>query len=99
MADEAIYGAGADRATAAAFRRARVGAEGREVEYVFQLLRTNSPLPDDDFALWDNNHRRTTASCFEGLFDCFERGRKRGAQSCRSGACLLAASADGSITR
>lgn len=25
------------------------------IEYVYQLLRTNSPLPEDDFERWDNN--------------------------------------------
>jgi hypothetical protein len=31
------------------------GPRGATVEYVFQLLRTNSPLPEDDFHAWDNN--------------------------------------------
>jgi hypothetical protein len=31
------------------------GPRGATVEYVHQLLRTNSPLPEDDFATWDNN--------------------------------------------
>ncbi len=31
------------------------GPRGSTVEYVYQLLRTNSPLPEDDFARWDNN--------------------------------------------
>jgi hypothetical protein len=31
------------------------GPKGATVEYVFQLLRTNSPVPEDDFARWDNN--------------------------------------------
>jgi hypothetical protein len=31
------------------------GPPGATVEYVYQLLRTNSPLPDDDFERWDNN--------------------------------------------
>ena len=31
------------------------GPRGATVEYVYQLLRTNSPLPDDDFESWDNN--------------------------------------------
>lgn len=31
------------------------GPRGATVEYVYQLLRTNSPLPEDDFARWDNN--------------------------------------------
>ena len=32
------------------------GPRGAAVEYVYQLLRTNSPLPEDDFETWDNNH-------------------------------------------
>lgn len=31
------------------------GPRGATVEYVYQLLRTNSPLPEDDFTAWDNN--------------------------------------------
>ncbi len=31
------------------------GPRGATVEYVFQLLRTNSPIPADDFQAWDNN--------------------------------------------
>ena len=31
------------------------GPRGATVEYTYQLLRTNSPIPDDDFATWDNN--------------------------------------------
>jgi hypothetical protein len=31
------------------------GPRGETVEYVYQLLRTNSPLPDEDFARWDDN--------------------------------------------
>ncbi|MDQ3946096.1 MAG: hypothetical protein M3357_13280 [Actinomycetota bacterium] len=31
------------------------GPRGAEVEYVFQLLRTNSPLPEDCFERWDDN--------------------------------------------
>jgi len=31
------------------------GPKGATVEYVFQLLRSNSPLPEDDFQRWDNN--------------------------------------------
>ena len=31
------------------------GQRGAAVEYVYQLLRTNSPLPEDDFETWDNN--------------------------------------------
>lgn len=32
------------------------GPRGMLIEYVYQLLRTNSPLPEDDFERWDNNH-------------------------------------------
>ena len=31
------------------------GPHGAKVDYVYQLLRTNSPLPEDDFERWDNN--------------------------------------------
>ena len=31
------------------------GPRGALVEYAYQLLRTNSPLPEDDFEQWDNN--------------------------------------------
>jgi hypothetical protein len=31
------------------------GPKGATVEYVFQVLRMNSPVPDDDFERWDNN--------------------------------------------
>jgi hypothetical protein len=31
------------------------GPRGATVEYTYQLLRTNSPIPDDDFTAWDNN--------------------------------------------
>jgi len=34
------------------------GPRGAAVEYVYQLLRTNSPLPEDDFEAWDNNETR-----------------------------------------
>jgi hypothetical protein len=34
------------------------GLRGASVEYVYQLLRTNSPIPDDDFETWDNNETR-----------------------------------------
>ena len=34
------------------------GPRGAAVEYVYQLLRTNSPLPEDDFAIWDNNQEQ-----------------------------------------
>lgn len=31
------------------------GPRGATVEYVYQLLRTNSPLPEDDFERWEDN--------------------------------------------
>jgi hypothetical protein len=31
------------------------GPRGATVEYTYQILRTNSPIPDDDFVRWDNN--------------------------------------------
>jgi len=31
------------------------GPRGALIEYAYQLLRTNSPLPEDDFVRWDNN--------------------------------------------
>jgi hypothetical protein len=31
------------------------GPRGATVEYVYQLLRSGSPIPADDFAAWDNN--------------------------------------------
>ena len=31
------------------------GSRGSSVDYVCQLLRTNSPIPEDDFETWDNN--------------------------------------------
>jgi len=31
------------------------GPRGATVEYAYQLLRTNSPLPEDDFETWDNS--------------------------------------------
>ena len=31
------------------------GPRGATVEYVYQLLRTGSPLPEDDFETWDND--------------------------------------------
>jgi hypothetical protein len=31
------------------------GPRGATVEYAYQLLRTNSPLPEDDFEHWENN--------------------------------------------
>jgi hypothetical protein len=32
------------------------GPKGATVEYVFQVLRTGSPVPEDDFEQWDNNN-------------------------------------------
>jgi hypothetical protein len=34
------------------------GPRGATVEYVYQLLRTNSPIPEDDFTSWDNNETK-----------------------------------------
>jgi len=34
------------------------GPRGATVEYSYQLLRTNSPIPDDDFTAWDNNETK-----------------------------------------
>jgi len=31
------------------------GPRGATVEYAYQLLRTDSPLSEDDFEIWDNN--------------------------------------------
>lgn len=31
------------------------GPRGASVDYAYQLLRTNSPLPEDDVETWDNN--------------------------------------------
>lgn len=31
------------------------GPRGATVEYTYQLLRTNSPIPEDDFERWENN--------------------------------------------
>lgn len=31
------------------------GPRGATIEYVYQLLRTNSPIPEDDFERWENN--------------------------------------------
>jgi hypothetical protein len=55
MADEAIYELVQTVPLPRRFVGRVWGPKGAEVEYVFQLLRTNSPLPDDDFARWDNN--------------------------------------------
>jgi hypothetical protein len=35
------------------------GPRGATVEYVSQLLRTNSPIPEDDFERWDNSQGQT----------------------------------------
>jgi len=32
------------------------GPRGATVDYAYQLLRTNSPIPDDDFEAWENNN-------------------------------------------
>lgn len=34
------------------------GPRGASVDYVYQLLRTSSPIPEDDFESWDNNETR-----------------------------------------
>lgn len=34
------------------------GPRGATVDYTYQLLRTNSPIPDDDFETWDNNNTK-----------------------------------------
>lgn len=58
LADKAIY---EEVQTVPLPRRfvARIwGPEGSTVEYVFHLLRINSPMPESDFARWDNNESR-----------------------------------------
>jgi hypothetical protein len=34
------------------------GPRGAAVEYCFQLLRSNAPVPDDEFERWNNNESR-----------------------------------------
>ena len=55
IADEAIYELVQTVPLPRRFVARIWGPKGATVEYVFQLLRTNSPVPEDDFARWDNN--------------------------------------------
>ncbi len=55
IADEAIYELVQTVPLPRRFVARVWGPKGATVEYVFQLLRTNSPVPEDDFARWDNN--------------------------------------------
>lgn len=55
MADEAIYELVQTVPLPRRFVARIWGPKGATVEYVFQLLRTNSPTPESDFARWDNN--------------------------------------------
>jgi hypothetical protein len=41
------------------------GPRGATVEYAYQLLRTNSPLPEDDFERWDNNQTQNYSVVLE----------------------------------
>jgi hypothetical protein len=41
------------------------GPRGQSVEYVYQLLRTGSPLPDDDFVRWDDNGGKRFYAVFD----------------------------------
>jgi len=55
MADEAIYELVQTVPLPRRFVARIWGPKGATVEYAFQLLRTNSPTPESDFARWDNN--------------------------------------------
>ena len=55
MADEAIYELVQTVPLPRSFVARVWGPKGATVEYVFQLLRTNSPTTESDFARWDNN--------------------------------------------
>jgi hypothetical protein len=55
MADEAIYELVQTVPLPRRFVARVWGPKGATVEYTFQLLRTNSPTPESDFARWDNN--------------------------------------------
>ena len=55
IADEAIYELVQTVPLPRRFIGRVWGPKGAEVEYVFQLLRSNSPRPESDFARWDNN--------------------------------------------
>jgi len=55
MEDEAIYELVQTVPLPRRFVARIWGPKGATVEYAFQLLRTNSPMPESDFARWDNN--------------------------------------------
>ena len=55
IADEAIYELVQTVPLPRRFVGRVWGPKGATVEYVFQLLRSNSPKPESDFARWDNN--------------------------------------------
>jgi hypothetical protein len=55
VADQAIYELVQTVPLPRRFAARVWGPKGATVEYVFQLLRTNSPVPEDDFVRWDNN--------------------------------------------
>jgi hypothetical protein len=55
LADEAIYELVQTVPLPRRFVARVWGPMATTVEYVFQLLRTNSPVPDDDFQRWHNN--------------------------------------------
>jgi hypothetical protein len=55
MADEAIYELVQTVPLPRRFVARIWGPKGATVEYTFQLLRTNSPTPESDFARWDSN--------------------------------------------
>ena len=41
------------------------GPRGECVEYVYQLLRTGSPFPEDDFVRWDDNGGKRFYATFD----------------------------------
>lgn len=41
------------------------GPRGHSVEYVYQLLRTGSPFPEDDFVRWDDNGGKRFYASFD----------------------------------
>jgi hypothetical protein len=55
IADEAIYELVQTVPLPRRFVARVWGPKAATVEYAFQLLRTNSPTPESDFARWDNN--------------------------------------------
>ena len=55
IADEAIYELVQTVPLPRRFVGRVWGPRGAAVEYVFQLLRSNSPRPESDFVRWDNN--------------------------------------------